>query len=211
MKSHTGEKARHPFTSHINVIRVPNSKTVFAICKWCKLKHDTNQQLMQPFLAQEYSLAFNWVEKKSSIAMLKYKNPNLVIPSHHTLGGHVLKNTIQELHLELSLAAKYVSPEDDDLTLSENICEPIGDNNWWNTISELHILLSPLYTARLYEVLHIFGYLYNLMDKYSDITFEIKMIERLEQCWREWEQPFLILSFLLHPDIRLTQFKLPIN
>ncbi|CAG8741243.1 75_t:CDS:2, partial [Gigaspora rosea] len=40
--------------------------------------------------------------------------------------------------------AKYVSPEDDDLTLSGNICKPIGDNDWWNTISELHILLSPL-------------------------------------------------------------------
>ncbi|CAG8591862.1 4719_t:CDS:2 [Dentiscutata erythropus] len=72
MKSHTGGKARHSFTPHINVIRVPNSKT-----------------------------AFNWVEKKSSIAMLKYKNPNLVIPSHHTLGDRVLKNTTQELHLEL--------------------------------------------------------------------------------------------------------------
>ncbi|CAG8810697.1 22539_t:CDS:2, partial [Cetraspora pellucida] len=186
----------------------------------------TNQQSMQPFLAQEYSLvdkfyykkivlsatiengwAFNWVKKKSSIAMLKYKNPNLVIPSCHTLEDYVLKNAIQKLYLELaskainnnigvslafdvveeifkentrfnnaikkvikitnyfnnpnnsyfigklrnkqkmSLAAKYVSPEDDDLTLSRNICEPIGDND----------------------------------------------------------------CFLLHPNICLTQFKLPIN
>ncbi|CAG8587521.1 40914_t:CDS:2 [Gigaspora margarita] len=33
MKSHTGEKPRHSFTPHIKIIRVPNSKTVFAICK----------------------------------------------------------------------------------------------------------------------------------------------------------------------------------
>ncbi|KAF0399871.1 hypothetical protein F8M41_009652 [Gigaspora margarita] len=39
MKSHTGGKPRHPFTPHIKIIQVPNSKTVFAICKWCKLKH----------------------------------------------------------------------------------------------------------------------------------------------------------------------------
>ncbi|CAG8808352.1 20621_t:CDS:2, partial [Racocetra persica] len=49
--------------------------------------------------------AFNWIEKKFSIAMLKYKNPNLVIPSWHILGGHVLKNAIQKLHLELASKA----------------------------------------------------------------------------------------------------------
>ncbi|CAG8790813.1 178_t:CDS:2, partial [Gigaspora rosea] len=137
------------------VIRVPNSKTVFAICKWCKLKHGEAyaientqcvnkkdrlrshfqncinfkaaitkteyEKLMQITKPKkkiasksavsilsatiENGWAFNWIEKKSSIAMLKYKNPNLLIPSRHTLGGRVLKNAIQELHLELALKA----------------------------------------------------------------------------------------------------------
>ncbi|CAG8606161.1 1650_t:CDS:2, partial [Scutellospora calospora] len=186
------------------------------------------------------------IKKESSIAMLKFKNSNIVLPSCYTLEGRILNNATKELHSELtikannnqmvniipkiitlledlqskqikvaaiisdsasayavasfykalgsflrskasliSLAAKYVSPEDDNLTLPSNICEPIGDNNWWNTISELHILLAPLSlclnqlqtdTARLYE-----------------------------------EQPLLILSYLLHSDIHLTRFNLPID
>ncbi|CAG8495029.1 11514_t:CDS:2, partial [Cetraspora pellucida] len=137
-RSHYGGKPPHPFTPHIKIIHAPNSKTVYAICKWCEQKHGETyaientqcvnkkdrlrlhfqnclnfkaavnivQQPMQPYLAQEYSLvdishfeklvlnatiengwSFNWVEKESSIAMLKFKNPNLVIPSRHTLGG----------------------------------------------------------------------------------------------------------------------------
>ncbi|CAG8641432.1 4309_t:CDS:2, partial [Scutellospora calospora] len=89
-----------------------------------------------------------------------------------------------------SLATKYVSPEDDDLTLPSNICEPI---------------------ARLYKVLHTYSYIYKLVDQYSDVTFSIKMTECLERHWKEWEQPLLILSYLLHPDICLTQFNLLID
>ncbi|CAG8792662.1 7861_t:CDS:1, partial [Racocetra fulgida] len=29
----------HPFTPHIKIIHAPNSKTVYAICKWCEQKH----------------------------------------------------------------------------------------------------------------------------------------------------------------------------
>ncbi|CAG8548734.1 4704_t:CDS:2, partial [Scutellospora calospora] len=67
------------------------------------------------------------------------------------------------------------------------------------------------FIARLHEVLHTFSYLYKLMDEYSDITFGIKMMEHLERHRREREQPLLILSYLLYPDIRLSQFNLSIN
>ncbi|CAG8803965.1 21675_t:CDS:2, partial [Cetraspora pellucida] len=124
-RSHYGGKPSHSFTPHIKIIHAPNSKTVYAICKWCEQKHDIVQQPMQLYLAQEYSLvdishfeklvlnatiengwSFNWVEKESSITMLKFKYPNLVIPSH-TLGGHILKDTIQELHSELITKATH--------------------------------------------------------------------------------------------------------
>ncbi|CAG8816915.1 12834_t:CDS:2, partial [Cetraspora pellucida] len=120
----------------------------------------------------------------------------------------------------ISLVAKYTSPEDNRLALPNYICETISDSNWWNIISELYTLLAPIClclnqlqtnTAYLYEVLQSFSYLYKLMDKHSDITFGAKMTEHLEQCWREWEQPLLILSYLLHPNIHLSQFNLPIN
>ncbi|CAG8783800.1 16432_t:CDS:2, partial [Gigaspora margarita] len=171
---HYGRKPPYPFTPHIKIIHIPNSKTVYAICKWCEQKHGETyaientqcvnkkdrlrphfqtcsnfkaavskdeykklmqltepskskseasnivQQSIQPFLVQEYSSvdishyaklvlnatiengwAFNWIEKKSSIAILKFKNPNLVIPSCHTLGGRILKDATKELHSEL--------------------------------------------------------------------------------------------------------------
>ncbi|CAG8730724.1 5126_t:CDS:1, partial [Cetraspora pellucida] len=79
------------------------------------------QQLIFSYLAQEYSSvdisyyeklvlnatienewAFNWIEKESSIAMLKFKNPNLILPSYHTLEGHILKDATQKLHSELA-------------------------------------------------------------------------------------------------------------
>jgi hypothetical protein len=32
------------------------------------------------------------------------------------------------------------------------------------------------------------------------------MIKRLEKRWSQWEQPLLLLSFMLHPKYRLTYF-----
>ncbi|CAG8848089.1 15689_t:CDS:1, partial [Gigaspora margarita] len=52
-------------------------------------------------------------------------------------------------------------------------------------------------------------YLYKLIDEHPSTTFGIRMTERLERRWKEWEQPLLILSYLLHPNIHLSQFNLP--
>ncbi len=44
------------------------------------------------------------------------------------------------------------------------------------------------------------GYLVQFWLNYLDNTLATKLIDRLEKCWNEWEQPILLLSFLLHPE-----------
>ncbi|CAG8730723.1 5125_t:CDS:2, partial [Cetraspora pellucida] len=125
-----------------------------------------------------------------------------------------------QLQIILTLTAKYVSSEDNNLALPGYICKTIEDSDWWSAISELHTLLASIClclnqlqtdTACLYEVLHAFSYIYKLINEYSNITFGIKITEHLKCCWREWEQPLLILSYLLHLDIHLSRFNLPVN
>ena len=41
---------------------------------------------------------------------------------------------------------------------------------------------------------------------HSDINFGQNMIARLEKRWKQWEQPILLLSFLLHPNYRNVYF-----
>nr|CAG8525534.1 857_t:CDS:2 [Entrophospora candida] len=60
--------------------------------------------------------------------------------------------------------------------------------------------------ARLFEVLHSFGYFVKLYKNYPEQTFGQKMLSRLERHWSIWEQPILILSFWLHPSYRTEKF-----
>ncbi|CAJ0828859.1 16110_t:CDS:2 [Entrophospora sp. SA101] len=53
--------------------------------------------------------------------------------------------------------------------------------------------------ARLYEVLHCYAYLYQFWKSYSDELLASRILSRLENRWSLWEQPLLILSWLLHP------------
>ncbi|CAG8662633.1 17122_t:CDS:2, partial [Cetraspora pellucida] len=143
--------------------------------------------------------AFNWVEKKSSIAMLKYKNPNLVIPSHHTLEGHVIKNATQKLYLELALKA-----------INDNIGVLLAFDGWKNILKQ-NIFETVLITSSG-EVL-----IWNVKDISIELERTINIMFKVEKLLKELkdqqikEQPLLILSFLLYPDICLTRFKLPIN
>jgi hypothetical protein len=54
--------------------------------------------------------------------------------------------------------------------------------------------------ACLYDVLHSFGYFYKIWQEYSNQNLGKKMISRLEKWWSTWEQPLLLISFLLHPE-----------
>jgi len=60
--------------------------------------------------------------------------------------------------------------------------------------------------ARLFELLHALGYFIQFWNQYSDVELGEKMIERLEKRWYQWEQPLLLLSFMLHPKYQLTYF-----
>jgi len=50
------------------------------------------------------------------------------------------------------------------------------------------------------------SYLIQFWLNYSDTALASRMIDRLEKRWKEWEQPLLLLSYLLHPEYRMEQF-----
>jgi len=61
--------------------------------------------------------------------------------------------------------------------------------------------------ARLYEVLHGFGYFVKFWKDYDDVELGVKMLNRLQTRWQSWEQPLLLLSWLLHPKYKMSKFK----
>jgi hypothetical protein len=66
-------------------------------------------------------------------------------------------------------------------------------------------------TARLYEVVHCFAYATKIFSGYHDSAFSEKMISRMENRWKDWEQPLLILSIALHPSYKLSKFQSTVN
>src|SRR6266542_5452174 len=100
-------------------------------------------------------------------------------------------------------------------TLLHEIFEIINSNTFWNQITVINQILDPYCKllnilqcdkARLFQVVHSMGYLVQFWSNYSDITLASRIIDRLERRWREWEQPLLLLSYLLHPEYRIKQF-----
>jgi hypothetical protein len=59
----------------------------------------------------------------------------------------------------------------------------------------------------LHEVLHGFGYFVSFWKNYDDSEFGVRMLNRLQTRWKSWEQPLLLLSWLLHPQYKMTKFK----
>lgn len=59
----------------------------------------------------------------------------------------------------------------------------------------------------MHEVLHGFGYFVEFWKRYEDLEFGQQILNRLESRWREWEQPLLLLSWLLHPNYQMKKFK----
>ena len=79
---------------------------------------------------------------------------------------------------------------------------------FWKSLTKLEQLLIPycailniLQTdkARLFEVLHGFACLYQFWQKYPDSNVANEVLIKLQKRWEQWEQPLLILSWLLHP------------
>ena len=54
--------------------------------------------------------------------------------------------------------------------------------------------------------MHSLAYLVQFWNNYEDTQLAAKLLFRLENRWNEWEQPLLLLSYLLHPEYRIDQF-----
>src|SRR5437762_5150429 len=102
--------------------------------------------------------------------------------------------------------------------LPADIIQIVNDSTFWATLFELQNLLLPLCgflnklqkdMARLHEVLHVFAYTMKLFRELPDLNFSTKIIDRLEKRWAQWEQPLLLLSFILHPHYGIKTFHKP--
>ncbi|PKB93070.1 hypothetical protein RhiirA5_442427, partial [Rhizophagus irregularis] len=124
-----------------------------------------------------------------------------------------------------SLATKFEPPTSttrrqstDPLTIPHEIYNIIMNGSFWESLTKLEQLLIPycailniLQTdkAHLFEVLHGFAYLYQFWQKYPNSNIANGILIRLEKRWKLWEQPLLILSWLLHPAYKSNYFTSP--
>jgi len=65
--------------------------------------------------------------------------------------------------------------------------------------------------ARLFKVLYALSYFVQFWKIFSDSNLGDHMIGRLEKRWNQWEQPLLLLSFLLHLKYHLAYFNSKLN
>ncbi|CAG8660791.1 25063_t:CDS:2 [Dentiscutata erythropus] len=94
----------------------------------------------------------------------------------------------------------------------EDILMNILDSNWWTDLRQLEAILLPYCSilnklqcdqAKLHDVLHGFGWIVQVIENLSDLDLRTNLLMHIERRWQTWEQPLLILSFLLHPEYRL--------
>ncbi|CAG8698102.1 16615_t:CDS:1, partial [Dentiscutata erythropus] len=99
--------------------------------------------------------------------------------------------------------------------LPDDIADIINDSEFWSVLFKLQNILYPLCgflnklqkdTTRLYEVLHCFAYAIKLFSNHLNLEFGSKIVTCIEFRWKEWEQPLLILAFVLYPAYKLSQF-----
>ncbi|EXX62405.1 hypothetical protein RirG_162080 [Rhizophagus irregularis DAOM 197198w] len=76
-------------------------------------------------------------------------------------------------------------------TLPREIFEIIDSSTFWDQITLINEILDPY--CKLLNLLQ-----YDTLAK--------RIIGRLEKRWKDWEQPLLLLSYLLHPEYRMNQF-----
>jgi len=99
--------------------------------------------------------------------------------------------------------------------MASKIISIIDNSDFWMNLVELEKILYPYCAAlnllqkdkaRLYDVLHSFGYFMQCTLECDDENYKEMMTRRLERRWKTWEQPLLILSFFLHPSYKLQFF-----
>ncbi|RGB26717.1 hypothetical protein C1646_770082 [Rhizophagus diaphanus] len=84
--------------------------------------------------------------------------------------------------------------------------EPSDDPSVFSSRKDELKLPTNIYRAYLFEVFYSFGYFYKFFNNYNDDTLSNRMCIRLENRWKTWEQPLLVLSFILHPDYQFNKF-----
>ncbi|RHZ77864.1 hypothetical protein Glove_170g15 [Diversispora epigaea] len=103
----------------------------------------------------------------------------------------------------------------EDLFLKREIYEIISFHTFWQYLNHLIEILYPYCKilnklqsdkARLNEVTHNLAYITQFWNNYSNSTLATRLVTQLEKRWKEWEQPLLLLSCLLHPDYRMKLF-----
>ncbi|RHZ77148.1 hypothetical protein Glove_185g69 [Diversispora epigaea] len=103
----------------------------------------------------------------------------------------------------------------EDSILKRDIYEIITSSIFWQHINQLIEILYPYCKilnllqsdkARLHEVIQGLAYIIQIWNNFSDEYLAAKLIARIERRWKEWEQPILILSCILHPEYRLKLF-----
>ncbi|RHZ78817.1 hypothetical protein Glove_155g152 [Diversispora epigaea] len=120
------------------------------------------------------------------------------------------------------LAIKYEPPivetrrrPGEDPILRRDIYETITSFIFWQHLSQLVEILYPYCEilnmlqsdkARLHEVIQGLAYIVQIWNNFSDANLAVRLITRIERRWKEWEQPILILSCILHPEYRLKLF-----
>ncbi|EXX53549.1 hypothetical protein RirG_242890 [Rhizophagus irregularis DAOM 197198w] len=111
---------------------------------------------------------------------------------------------------------KIEEQESDDLyDFPNEYLNCISDNNWWKKLKELETLVLPYcaalnqlqrHNSQLHDVLHCFGNLVIVLHSLDNNNLKNKLLKKLEKRWSDWEQPLLLLAFLLYPGYRIDKF-----
>ncbi|CAB4390526.1 unnamed protein product [Rhizophagus irregularis] len=120
-----------------------------------------------------------------------------------------------------NLATKIEEQESDDLyDFPNEYLNCISDNNWWKKLKELETLVLPYcaalnqlqrHNSQLHDVLHCFGNLVIVLHSLDNNNLKNKLLKKLEKRWSDWEQPLLLLAFLLHPGYRIDKLILKLK
>jgi len=100
-------------------------------------------------------------------------------------------------------------------TINSEIFEIIDSNTFWDHLLLITKILEPYCKllnilqcdkARLFQVVHSLGYLVQFWMNQPNNELATHLIARLERWWEGWEHPLLLLSCVLHPEYRMSQF-----
>lgn len=96
-----------------------------------------------------------------------------------------------------------------------NLQTNLQNPDWWKGLKQLEQLIAPYCAAlnklqadgaRLYEVLHGFAWIMRLLKAITIVPLRIHYINKVETRWADWEQPLILLSFVLHPQYKMKHF-----